>query len=399
MEIAVDIYYAELERILNYWKTYAFDRAKGRFFGKVDNDNVADSSAALGSVLYSRILWSFSAGYNLNRNHHYLPYAKIAFDYIANKFWDKEFGGVYWTIDANEQPADDKKQIYALAFAMYGCTEYYAITKDKKALELSVELFNLIEKYSFDSEKGGYLEAFSRDWGSAGDLRLSAKDENEKKTMNTHLHILEAYTNLYRVWPSDKVAVQIKGLLEVFFDHVIDSKTAHLLLFFDENWISKTNLTSYGHDIEASWLLLEAAEVLGDEKLIAKTKEFSIKMAEAASEGMEADGSMNYEFEPVDNHLVREKHWWVQAEAAVGFLNAWQLTGDDKFRSYFDQVWEFIDRHILDKQKGEWYWGVHYDYTLMLGEDKAGLWKCPYHNSRACMEIINRLTKYYKSVN
>ncbi|POY36645.1 N-acyl-D-glucosamine 2-epimerase [Solitalea longa] len=392
-------YRSELDRILQYWSTVAFDSAKGRFYGKVNNDNGVDPDAMLGSVLYARILWSFSAGYHLTKDENYLPYAKIAFDYIADQFWDNEFGGVYWTIDAQEQPADDKKQIYALAFAMYGCTEYYRITNNKKALDRSIELFNLIEKYSFDAEKGGYLEAFSRNWGDAGDLRLSAKDENEKKTMNTHLHVLEAYTNLYRIWPAKKVAVQIQNLLNVFFDHIIDAKTSHLLLFFDENWVSKTDLISYGHDIEASWLLLEAAEVLGDESLIAKAKEYSIKMAVAAAEGLEKDGSLNYEFEPKSNHLIAEKHWWVQAEAVVGFMNAWQLSGNSEFLTYVNNSWSFIDQYILDKQNGEWFWGVNDDYSLMLGEDKAGLWKCPYHNSRACMEMILRFTKCYNVVN
>lgn len=382
-------YQNELERILSYWSTVAFDKENDRFYGKIGNDNQVDVFASLGSVLYSRILWSFSAGYKATGNTDYLNFADKAYEYLINKFLDKEFGGVYWSLDAKGEPLDTKKQIYALSFAIYGLTEYYMVRKEAKALDVAIGLYVLIEEHSFDPIQLGYLEAFSRDWTSADDLRLSAKDANEKKTMNTHLHVLEAYTNLYRVWPETSVLNQIRKLIGVFIDHIIHKETAHLQLFFDENWNSKSTIISYGHDIEASWLLLEAAEVTNDEELIAKVKEIAVRIANAAAKGLSDDGGLNYELE--DGHLSADKHWWVQAEALVGFYNAYQLSGEKVFIGRFEKSWNFIEKYILDVDKGEWYWGVHNDYSIMQHEDKAGFWKCPYHNSRACIEIMRRI--------
>lgn len=380
----------ELDRILAYWITYTPDHTNGGFFGKIDHNNNVYPEAPKGSVLNARILWSFSAAYNQNPKPVYLEMAKRSYDYINASFIDKKYGGVYWTVDFKGNPLDTKKQIYALSFTIYGLSEYYKACKDEAALDLAKQLFATIEKYSFDPKKGGYLEAFAQDWSELPDLRLSDKDYNEKKTMNTHLHVLEAYTNLYRVWKDGFLKKQIRGLIRNFSDYIIDPKTNRLILFLDENWQPKANIISYGHDIEGSWLLLEAAEVLGENTIISSVKEVSVAMARAVAGGLDKDGSMYYEYEPAQNHLNKQRHWWVQAEAMVGFLNAWQLTGEQQFYDQFESVWYFTQKYIL-AENGEWVWGLNDDYTLMPGEDKAGLWKCPYHNSRAMMEIINRL--------
>jgi mannobiose 2-epimerase len=208
--------------------------------------------------------------------------------------------------------------------------------------------------------------------------------------MNTHLHVLEGYTNLYRIWPDKALKEHIWLLLNNFFDHFIDRDAHHLQLFFDENWNRKSGLVSYGHDIEATWLLLEAAETINDEAMIAKVKKISIPIAEATIKGMDADGGLWYEYEPANDHLIKEKHWWVQAEAMIGFYNAWQISGDEKYLQQSLKNWEFVKDKILDKVNGEWVWGIGQDGQIMPGEDKAGIWKCPYHNSRACLEIIKR---------
>jgi len=389
----IDVFRRELDSILNYWITYTIDHKNGGFYGKIDHENKVYPEAPKGSVLNARILWSFSAAYNQNPKQEYLDIATRSFDYIRNYLVDPVYGGVYWTVDFKGNPLDTKKQIYALSFTIYGLAEYYRACKDENALALAKQLFDAIEKQSFDQEKGGYLEAFAQNWLELPDLRLSEKDANEKKTMNTHLHILEAYTNLYRVWKDAFLEKQIRGLINDFLEHIIDPKTNRLILFLDENWQPKSNTVSYGHDIEGSWLLLEAAEVLEDEAIISRVKEASVAMARAAADGLDQDGSMYYEYEPEHNHLIKERHWWVQAEAMVGFLNAWQLTGEKQFYDQFEKVWNFTNFHIIDAGKGEWVWGLKDDYSLMPGEDKAGLWKCPYHNSRAMMEVIHRLKK------
>ncbi|WP_375418265.1 AGE family epimerase/isomerase [uncultured Hymenobacter sp.] len=388
-----DEFQRELNHILTYWRTHVPDKKYGGFLGKVDNDNHADEHAPKGAVLNARILWTFSAAYNHEARPEYLAQARVAFEYLTRHFIDPNYGGVFWSVDYQGQPLDTKKQIYALAFAIYGLAEFYRATGEESALTTAQALFRAIEAHSFDATHGGYLEALAQDWTPLADLRLSAKDANEKKTMNTHLHILEAYANLYRVWPDASLKKQLQGLLTVFADHIIDPQTQHLILFFDENWTAKSTDISFGHDIEAAWLLLEAAEVLSDEHLIAQFRARAVQMAQAAAEGLDDAGGLNYEYEPARNHWNRERHWWVQAEAMVGFLNAFEISGEQFFYDAFLSVWEFTQRHIIDHKRGEWYWGVQADNAqLMAGEDKAGFWKCPYHNGRACLEVMRRLS-------
>jgi len=380
----------ELSRILNYWIKNTPDNEYGGFLGRIDGEDNVVPGSPKGSVLNARILWSFSAAYTLNKNPDYLHYAERAYQYITNYFIDKKYGGVYWTIDYKGNPLDTKKQVYATAFTIYGLSEYYRASGNEDAKTAAINLYNLLVERSYDATRTGYLEAFTREWGPITDLRLSAKDANEKKTMNTHLHVLEAYANLYRIWPDDGLKAQIITLLCNFLDHFINPETWHLNLFFDEDWNSRSALISYGHDIEAAWLLQEAAEIIKHEPLIERLKGVSIKIAKATLSGLDSDGGLWYEYEPADNHLVKEKHWWVQAEVIVGFYNTWQINGDDKFLELAEKTWEFVKNNIIDPKKGEWVWGIEENGNIMSNEDKAGIWKCPYHNSRACIEIVKR---------
>jgi cellobiose epimerase len=383
----------ELSRILSYWIKNTVDEEFGGFFGRIDSENRVVPHSPKGSVLNARILWSFSAAFNLTKNAEYLEYADRAYQYIINHFIDKEFGGVYWTVDHTGKPLDTKKQVYAGAFTIYGLSEYYRASGNEDAMELAINLYRLLVEHSYDIVKTGYLEAFTRDWQPISDLRLSAKDANEKKTANTHLHVLEAYTNLYRIWPDEELKLQVITLINNFLDHFIDPNTNHLVLFFDEDWNSKSALVSYGHDIEATWLLQEAGEAIGDERLVEKIKNINLNIADATISGMDSDGGLWYEYEPADDHLIKEKHWWVQAEAMVGFYNSWQISGNNKYIALAEKNWAFIKNKILDKENGEWFWGINEKGELIPGEDKAGIWKCPYHNSRACMEIIKRISE------
>jgi mannobiose 2-epimerase len=380
----------ELQQILDYWTIYAVDQEHGGFYGKISNDNSVERTAAKGAVLNARILWSFAAAHNLNSEHN-LVLADRAYHYIVNHFIDNDFGGVYWTVDYTGKPADTKKQVYAVAFTIYALSEYYLAKGDQEIKDQAINLYHDLVKYSYDTEQGGYLEAFNREWQSMDDLRLSDKDANEKKTMNTHLHVLEAFTNLYRIWPDEALKGKIFELLRDFQNHIVDANTARMILFFDEDWNGKSDIISYGHDIEASWLLLEAAEVIEDHQLVNEIKELAVKMANASMEGLDQDGSLWYEKEPSEDHIIKEKHWWVQAEAMVGFYNAWQISQQQRFLQASFNSWNFVQQQILDKENGEWFWGVNEDGSLMQHEDKAGLWKCPYHNSRACIELIRRI--------
>jgi mannobiose 2-epimerase len=380
----------ELDSILEYWMKNMPDDVNGGYIGRIKDDNSRDVTALKGAVLNSRILWTFAAAYNHTGEGKYLEYADRAFRYLANYFIDPDHGGVYWTVAPNGDPADTKKQIYAQAFAIYALAEYYKCDPVSEVILPAINIFQLIENHSFDKENGGYTEAFARDWNPISDLRLSEKDANEKKTMNTHLHLVEAYANLITVWPDEKLKDCLVRLLNNFPDHIIDKETGHLNLFFDELWNNKSTIVSFGHEIEAAWVLQEAAALTGEEELIEKFQQVSLNLAAAGAVGLDEDGGLWYEKD--GDHLVREKHWWSQAEAMVGFFNAWQLRNDTTYLERSLKSWNFIKTSLLDLPAGEWHWGVDGQNLPLAEKDKAGIWKCPYHNARACMEILNRIT-------
>ena len=380
----------ELHSILEFWVNNAVDTQHGGFVGKMDNERNIYSDAEKGCVLNARILWTFSAAFNKFRNPVYYQLAERAYVFIQNHFRDMENGGVFWSVDAAGKPLNTRKQIYGLAFTIYGLSEFYLNNKKPEVLDFAITLFDLIEKHGYDHENGGYWEAFSTDWQPLEDFRLSEKDRNEPKTMNTHLHIIEAYVNLYRVWPEKKLEGRILHLLEIFEKHIIAQDTFHLQLFFNSKWESQSGAISYGHDIEAAWLLQKAAEILDDEFLADKWKEMAIKISDAAAKGFMPDGSLIHAYDLSTHHPDTHREWWVSAEAMVGYLNAYQLSDDESYLQKVFSLWTFIQKHLLDKKNGEWFWGVNDDYSKM-NDDKIGFWKCPYHNARACMEILDRI--------
>lgn len=381
----------ELEgNILPFWMNKMTDRERGGFYGRISGEDVLMPDEPKGAILNARILWTFSAAYRLLKKPKYLATATRAKRYLLDFFYDKQFGGIYWSVDCEGNPLDTKKQIYALGFAIYGLSEYARATGDEEALEYAIRLFEVIEKYSFDAEKNGYVEALTRDWQPIADMRLSDKDENEKKTMNTHLHILEPYANLYRVWKDGRLKTQLKNLIELFVTKILDTQTYHLNLFFEDDWTNKYHLISYGHDIEASWLIHEAALVLGDETVLKQIEPVIMRIARAADEGLNADGSMTYERFSDKGETDRELHWWVQAENVVGHLNLYQHFGDEEALSTALRCWQFIKDKLIDRENGEWYWSRFADGSINRNDDKAGFWKCPYHNGRMCLEINER---------
>ncbi|MEE1945796.1 AGE family epimerase/isomerase [Pedobacter sp. KR3-3] len=382
---------AELEDLLSWWANYTVDQENGGFYGQIDNQNQANAEAPKGLVLNARILYTFSSAFLLQKKASYLELAHRAFDYLTQHFADTAYGGFYWSVDAKGQLLDGRKQIYGQAFAIYALAEYYKATANPKALNLAKATFRLIELYSFDADQLGYFEAFTREWANIADQRLSAKDQNEKKTMNTHLHVIEAYTNLYGIWPNEILKKAIKQLLQNFSEHIIHPQHFHLQLFFDNNWQVKSTLVSFGHDIEASWLLEEAAHALKNDTSIVHYRQLALQMANASLKGLDENGALWYEYDTANGHWIKELHWWPQAEAMVGFFNAWQISGQEHFLRHTLQVWDFVKKHLKDPENGEWFWGLHQDYSPMLGEDKAGFWKCPYHNGRACMELLKRI--------
>ena len=380
------------ENILKFWMEKSPDNINGGFFGYISNDLKADAEHDRASVLYCRILWTFSSAYRLYGDKKYLDQATRAYSYIISRFIDSTYSGVYWMLDYKGNVANPKKQIYAVAFAIYALTEYYMATQDKESLSHAIKLFEALELNAHDNINKGYVEALSRDWGHLHDMALSDKDMNSEKSMNTHLHVLEAYTNLLRVWDSTLLKSRLKELITVFMNHIIDDKTGKFKLFFNMNWDSKSDVDSYGHDIEGSWLIYEAAEVLGDEELLAKVRSLSIRMA-----GWVYENGVDRKFGGICNESDGrgisdgDKDWWPQAEAVVGFFNAYRLSGETLYLDAALKTWDFIRIHIVDKVNGEWFWGVSRDGSMLKGNEKAGPWKCPYHNSRMCFEIMRRV--------
>lgn len=384
----------EHKDILSYWARYAPDPTNGGFYGRVNYQNQPDPNADKGIVLNSRILWTFSAALRHTQHDEYHLIADHAFQYLQKHFIDPQYGGAYWSVDPKGQPRQTIKHLYGQAFTLYGLSEYAHATGSASALSAAKEIFKHMLDHAYDAQKGGFREAQSRDWSPATDYIISKYDNHEIKTMNTHLHILEAFTNLHRVWPDKTVADQMRHMLRMFQDHIVDPKTYRMKLFMDNDWRVRRTAISYGHDIEASWLLPEAADVLAnsnpdDKSLQKQIHALAIKMARAASDGLDADGGMNYELEP-NGHLNRERSWWVMAEAMVGFMNAYQLTHEKQFLEKSVNSWGYIKKYLLDTKNGEWYSGVTADHQV-LGNDKISMWKCPYHNSRACLEMLDRI--------
>ena len=382
------------DNILNYWVKEVFDTKRKTFFGRITNDGQKFQDAPLSAVFTTRVLWTFSAAHRFYPTAIYKKMADEAFRILIETFWDNENGGIYWSVFPDGRPEDTKKQFYAEAFFIYALSEYWLAFKDEKAKQMAISMFMLMEKYAFDPEFGGYIEAKTADWNETTDQRLSPKDLDVKKSMNTHLHILEAYTNLYRIHKVEEVEKKVEHLLRVFLDKILDKETGHLILFFDKDWTVRSEIDSYGHDIEATWLMHEAAEVLDKKEIIEEVEHVAIKMSEVAiKEGLAPHGGMYYE--KAEGHLQEQFDWWPQAEAVVGFFNTWQITNEDKYLEYAKNSWKFIQDNIVDKKKGEWFWGVDSNLNP-LKTDKVSPWKAPYHNGRMCMEMIRRIEMIQK---
>ena len=376
--------------ILPYWINKMVDTTYGGFYGRIDGIEVCRPEAEKGAILHARMLWTFSAAYRLLKKEEYLDMATRAKRYMIDSFYDKTYGGIYWSLTHQGDPLDTKKQIYAIGFAIYGLSEYYRATADAEALTYAIHLFESIETHSFDKIKNGYCEALTREWGEIADMRLSEKDANERKTMNTHLHILEPYTNLYRVWKDERLKNQLRNLIFLFTDKILNKETHHLELFFDDDWNSKYSIVSYGHDIEASWLIHEAALELKDPAVLQYVEPLVQKIAEAATEGFTPEGGMIYERNLTNGHVDADRHWWVQAETVVGYINLYQHFADEASLDKALACWEFTKSHLIDRVNGEWFWSLRADGTINHTDDKAGFWKCPYHNGRMCMEVMER---------
>jgi mannobiose 2-epimerase len=405
--------------ILRFWLDKMQDQENGGFYGQMTGRGELVKNADKGGILSARILWSFSAAYRVLGKPEYLAAATRMKDYILEHFYDEEYGGTYWSVDYLGHPKDTKKQFYAIGFMLYGLSEYARATGDRETLDYAIALYECIETHALDHKYNGYIEACTREWGEMTDMRLSELDANYPKSQNTHLHIIEPYTNLYRciremqaattcnyvptlgsVLPVDiavpietlaRIEGSLRNLLYIFTDKILNPETHHLDLFFNMDWTRGAGqLESYGHDIECSWLMHEAALALGDQQVLDKVEPIVQLVAKASEKGLRPDGSMIHEANLDTGHVDDDLHWWVQAENVVGWLNLYQYFGDEQALQRADACWQYIKQNLIDYEHGEWYWSRRKDGTLNLDDDHAGFWKCPYHNSRMCLEVIER---------
>ena len=379
------------QNILPFWIEQVFDQGSASFHGALSNDLVIDPTVERGALLTSRILWTYSAAYRQHPEPAYLEMAEHAYADLMTRYCDVAHGGFIWSIAADGSVLRDRKQVYGQAFAIYALSEYHVASGHQEALDQAIAVFRRIEAHAREPRYGGYLEAFDRAWQPIADMRLSAVDQNTPKSQNTLLHIMEAYTNLLQIWPDAELRRALAELVEVMLSRVVNAETGHLGLFFSNDWTPLSERISFGHDIEAAWLLTSAGEALGDPVLLARIRALAVKIAYVTlAEGTDKDGALFYEGSPT-GITNSDKEWWPQAEAVIGFLNAFQISGEERFLSAALHTWDFIDAHLVDHLQGEWFRGVNREGALLADTLKVSFWKCPYHNGRMGIEAVRRL--------
>jgi mannobiose 2-epimerase len=379
--------------ILPFWLRHAPDREHGGFVGFVGLDMKPKPDAPRGTLMISRILWTFSAAYRRFHDPKYLEIAQQACRELTTHGFDREQGGLFWSFGPDGRPVETFKHVYDQSFGIYALSELYRTTHDRAALDEAIGLYRLVEQKARDHQHGGYFESFTRNWTRDDAAQRRILGGVGAKSQNTHIHLLEAYTNLLRVWPDPRLRDDLRALLDLMLSRIIDPKTRHLVLYFDETWTPVSDEISFGHDIELSWLAVEAANVLGDPTMQARAKATALEMAAVTlAQGVDPDGGMLNE---ANSHGLTNtnKDWWPQAEATVGFLNAYQLSGDTRYLAASRHAWDFIEARCIDRKNGDWYESVTRDGTPRNVGSKISVWKCPYHNSRACLEIMERVER------
>jgi cellobiose epimerase len=375
------------DHILPFWMELE-DKENGGVYGTINYELEVNKEANKGGIITSRFLWTYSAAARVLKNNDYLKFANRLYRFLENNLIDKEHQGIYWMVDYKGNPVDTRKHVYAQSFAIYALCEYFRASGNENALQLAKDLFHLVETKGFDSEANAYKEEFDREWNEIPNEMLSENGVMADITMNTTIHVLEAYTTLFKAWPSDEVRRSLENLLHMLYEKIYDKETKYLGVFFDKKWNSLLDLKSFGHDIEASWLIDEALKALGNERpeYIQMVKDIAYNIASYA---IQEDGSLINEEENGHKDLTRV--WWVQVEAMVGFHNAYQRTEDKKFLGLLENLWTYTKNNIIDsRDNGEWYWSIEPD-GKPSNKNIGDPWKGSYHNGRFCLEIIERM--------
>jgi len=381
---------SELNNIFRYWAHEGRDLSTGLFYGSIDFHGRKNPNANKGIIMYTRQLWAFSAVALFFESEEYACVADECYAFLQAHFYDKQYGGYIWETDAIGNALNTKKQTYAQAFALYALTEYYKLRKLPEVYGYANMQFECIMEKCFDPKTGGYLEGFTQDWAFDRNNRLSAKDSFADKSMNTNLHILEAFTSFYETFRTLHSFDTLKRVVLDFAQYIIGADH-HLILFMDEAWHAESSIYSFGHDIETSWLLWEAAEVLGDNVLREHIKVIVLNMVDAfLAEGIDKEGAVLNEKNIATGHIDANHYWWPQCEAMEGFANAYGMTGEQKYIDALAQAWQYTSEKFIDSKNGEWHTCINPEGVPVESEDKGGMWKTPYHNGRALMRLIKR---------
>lgn len=374
------------DKILPFWENLK-DNTYGGFYGWLDYELNLDKKAVKGCILNSRILWFFSNAYLTTKDTELLPYAKHAYEFLKKYCIDKEYGGVYWSLNYDGTVFDSTKHTYNQAFAIYALASYYDATKEEEALKIAYDLYRIIESNCTDEV--GYLEAFTYDFKPEDNDKLSENGVIAEKTMNTLLHVFEAYTELYRVTKDEQVAKKLYFIMDVFEKQVFNEELRRQEVFFDKNMNSILDLHSYGHDIETAWLIDRGCEVLNDAELTKRMRRITSILEDEIYKVAYVDHSLLNECEK--GNVNRMRVWWVQAEAVVGFLNAYEKSNEERYKEAAKDILEYIKTKLEDQRDGsEWYWQLDDNHLPDTSKPIVEPWKCPYHNGRMCFEIIRR---------
>jgi mannobiose 2-epimerase len=380
------------DQILPFWCGPALDWKRGGWLAALSNDVRPDRSQLKELVLNSQLLWTFSAVHRVKPAGMYREMADRALNVLLNDFWDREHGGAFWSVSADGTVVDDSKRTNGQVLCIYALTEYYLAFALPVGQVRAKEIFDRLQQHAHDDLNGGYWEVRRRDWSESADSRLSVKDMNETKSLNTHLYVLEAYGNLYRIWHDRQVEEALRELIDLFAERIVDDSTWHLQRFFSDAWDVRFSSHIFGQGIEASWLLCEAAAALMDSDLIESTQAVALQMAAAALEGLDVDGGLCHEGRP-GRIIDRRKEWWSQAEALIGFVNAFEISGEEQYLEAACSVWSYIHRHLVDSLHGEWYWRTNEDGYPDASLPKVSQRKDPLHATRACLQAWKRLER------
>lgn len=378
--------------LLKWWAAYTIDDTNGGFYGAVNSDNTPNTTADRFIVLNARLIWAYSAGYAATGNETFRSLAKRAYKYVRTHFYDKHNGGFFTWVNYRGEPSNTNKFTYGNAFTIYGLAEYARVFDCNEAKELALETAALLDDKMWDIEYGGYFETASESWDYLPHVNYLIPDNRVQKTMNTHLHVLEAYTNLMRIAECKRLRSKVRELLYLVSNKILNRSNWHFYLFQTRDWLPTTPDLTVGHDIEASWLLYETAEVLDEPEALADTRTVAVNMARAAyDDGVHVSGAMHTEYHPYERKYSAYFSWWEQCEAVVGFLNAYELTKEEKFLDASVAALDIIEKWFIDKRLGGWYAWANNDGTPRDHLPKSNGYTCPYHNVRMSVEVLRRV--------